>query len=444
MYGKRFPVFLCVDVKRQLRGSFRCVLLHRRTSILPKHVLVFRLRHDLLVETPLVNLDGTPAQPAPSKHERNRSSMHSHDLRPFHLAQPRLVRKPQKRASPHDQDDKLNPKVLLLSGDMIVANLRVVISPETVIIPDKTEIRQQYLRHIAAEQAMTRLVRAKSIRACQTDPQSNIRRQPILLPSSSMTSPIPRLPKNCLPNPISMPTHLHQHTRPHHQPKHSQQPPHPPLVPIIPRLRHGPWTHPSPPTITPLQQLRSVQIIHDPIVIRAINLHLRPWRASRANLRIPLLQIALPLRQRALVLQVLRVVLVGEVIRQRLVVNSLITQASIAENLLRLVASRRVGGGIAREALEDLLRLVERLGVGRGGAPGRVGDGARGVEVVVRFARGALEAADAGGFGVGGARAAEVAFDAAEDEVHFSLSTAGVEGVVVLPVVGGVCLQVCV
>lgn len=121
-------------------------------------------------------------------------------------------------------------------------------------------------------------------------------------------------------------------------------------------------------------------------------------------------------------------VLVRQVVGQRFVVNLLVLQASVAEDLLRLVPPRGIVGGIASEALEELLRAVEGFGR-RGGGPGRVDDVALRVEVVEGFAGGALEVWDAGALAMGGAGAAEVAFDPAEEEVHLHGLGGGVGGV---------------
>jgi hypothetical protein len=136
-----------------------------------------------------------------------------------------------------------------------------------------------------------------------------------------------------------------------------------------------------------------VQIIRHTVVIRAIDLQLRLRRASHADLRVPLFQRLLPSRQRFLILSVLWVVLVGQVVGERLVVDLLVVEAGVAEDLLRLVAARRIAGWVASKAVEELLFCL--LGSWRSCRIWCVEDVAFGVEKVDCFARGALELWDA-------------------------------------------------
>ena len=230
---------------------------------------------------------------------------------------------------------------------------------------------------------MTTLVGLKPVRARKASLQRRVGNNPILrehILFNSTLSP----PKHHIPSSVRMPKDLRNHARPHDQSQQAQQRPHTHLMPIIPRLRDQTWTRAPPATRF---HLRLVQIVRDAVVIRAINLHLRSRRASHANLRIALFQLLPPFRQRGFILSVPRVVLVRQVVGQRLVVDLLVVQAGVAEDLLRLVAARRVAGRVAGEALEG---FVGSLRAGGGGI-WSVDDVALGVEEVVGFAGGALE-----------------------------------------------------
>lgn len=155
--------------------------------------------------------------------------------------------------------------------------------------------------------------------------------------------------------------------------------------------------------------MRLVQIIRHAEVIRAIDPRLRLGRARLADLRVALLERGAPGGQGALVGGVGRVRLGRQVVGQRGGVDGLVVLAGGAEDLL-LVGGGGGGGGFG-------WLVGGRGGGGAGGVVRRVEDVAGGVEVVDRFAGGALEGGRRGGeFGVRRAGAAEVAGDAGEGE----------------------------
>ena len=89
-----------------------------------------------------------------SDHENDSGTVHGHDLRPLQFAEPRLVRQNDERDCPDRHHKRLNDKVLLLASDVIVADQRVVVSSQSMVVPDQTKIRQQDLRHVRAKQAV--------------------------------------------------------------------------------------------------------------------------------------------------------------------------------------------------------------------------------------------------------------------------------------------------
>lgn len=76
-----------------------------------------------------MDLNRTPAKRATSKHHSDSGTVYRNDVRPFHLAESRLVRQSKVRSRTDHHNDQLDPEMLLLPSDVIVADPRVVVSP---------------------------------------------------------------------------------------------------------------------------------------------------------------------------------------------------------------------------------------------------------------------------------------------------------------------------